>query len=211
TGPHRRARECSFLYATVTSVPPPPLRVRGRVAALSANPTPPTPSARRAAIAGFLGLIVPGLGHALVGRRRGMLLFIVPMVLLAAAVLGYYAGGGWPALAAFAVTPGVLPALAIVNIALAVWRIAAALDAARATTRPGPVIALLGPAILLLVVAPHLWAGSTIAAAIDFLDSMFASGDEPTETEAPTTETIPPDFTFPPDGQDWNGPTDEPL
>jgi len=180
------------------------------VAALSANHAPPAPSARRAAIAGFLGLFVPGLGHALVGRRRGMLLFLVPMVLLAAAVLGYYAGGGWPALAAFAVAPGVLPALAIVNIALAVWRIAAALDAARATTRPGPVIALLGPAILLLVVAPHLWAGSTIAATNDFLDSMFASGDQPTETDPPDTETIPPDFTFPPDDQDWATDSPEP-
>jgi LCP family protein required for cell wall assembly len=139
-----------------------------------------------------------------------MLLFIVPMVLLASALLGYYAGGGWPALLAFAVAPGVLPVLAIVNIALAAWRIAAALDAARATTRPGPVIALLGPAILLLVVAPHLWAGTTIAAANDLLDSMFANGNQPTETEPPDTETIPPDFTFPPDGEDWATDSPEP-
>jgi len=139
-----------------------------------------------------------------------MLLFLVPMVLLAAALLGYYAGGGFSALVAFAVAPGVLPVLAIINIALAAWRIAAALDAARATTRPGPVIALLGPAILLLVVAPHLWAGTTIAAADDLLDSMFASGNTPTETEPPDTETIPPDFTFPPDGEDWATDSPEP-
>ena len=174
-----------------------------------APPAVPAPTPRRAAVAGFLGLLLPGLGHALLGRRRTMFIFLVPMVLLAAAVLGYYAGGGFPALLAFAVTPGVLPALAIVNIALAVWRVAAALDAARATTKPGLVIALLGPAILLFVVAPHLWAGTTIAAANDFLDSMFASGDEPTETEAPNTETIPPDFTFPPDEGDWA--TDSPA
>jgi len=179
------------------------------VAALNAPDRRPPSSARRAAVAGLVDLLVPGLGHGLLGRRRGMLVFLVPMVLLATAVLGYYAGGGVSGLLAFAVTPGVLPALAIVNLALAGWRIAAALDSARATTRPGPVIALLGPAILLLVVAPHLWAGSTIAAANDFLDSMFASGDTPEETEAPDTETIPPDFTFPPDGEDWE--TDEPL
>ena len=179
---------------------------------LSANETPPAPSARRAAVAGFLDLILPGLGHALLGRRRSMLLFLVPMVVLIAAVAGYYAGGGLRSILAFVVTPGVLPALAIVNIALAAWRIAAAFDSARATTRPGPVIALLGPAILLLVVAPHLWAGTTIAAASDFLDSTFASGDQPTETEAPDTETIPPDFTFPPDGEDWatDGPSGAP-
>jgi polyisoprenyl-teichoic acid--peptidoglycan teichoic acid transferase len=139
-----------------------------------------------------------------------MLVFLVPMLLLIVAVLGYYAGGGLTGLLAFAVAPGVLPALAILNLALAAWRITAALDSARATTRPGPVIALLGPAILLLVVAPHLWAGSTIAAANDFLDSMFASGDEPTETEAPFDDaTIPPDFTFPPDGQEWPWPSDD--
>jgi polyisoprenyl-teichoic acid--peptidoglycan teichoic acid transferase len=178
------------------------------VAALNAHEPPPAPSARRAAVAGFLDLILPGLGHAVIGRKRTMLLFLVPMVLLLAALAGYYAGGGLTAMLAFAVAPGVLPALAIINIALAAWRIAAAVDSARATTRPGPVIALLGPAILLLVVAPHLWAGTTIAAANDFLDSMFASGDEPTETEAPVTETIPPDFTFPPDDADWS--TDEP-
>jgi LCP family protein required for cell wall assembly len=181
------------------------------VAVLSTNSTRPAPSARRAAVAGFLDLILPGMGHAVIGRRRSTLLFLVPMVLLIVAVLGYYAGGGWSGLLAFAVAPGVLPALAILNLALAAWRIAAALDSARATTRPGPVIALLGPAILLLVVAPHLWAGTTIAAANDFLDSMFASGDAPTETEAPITETVPPDFTFPPEGQEWPLPTDEPL
>jgi LCP family protein required for cell wall assembly len=182
---------------------------RGKVAALSAPEVPPVPTARRAAVAGLIDLLVPGLGHGLLGRRRGMLVFLVPMVLLATAVLGYYAGGGASGLLAFAVTPGVLPALALLNLALAGWRIAAALDSARATTRPGPVIALLGPAILLLVVAPHLWAGSTIAAANDLLDSTFASGNDPEETEPPDTETLPPGFTFPPDGEDWA--TDEPL
>ena len=137
-----------------------------------------------------------------------MFLFLVPVVLLVAAVLGYYAGGGLTGILAFVVAPGVLPALAILNFALAAWRLAAALDAARATTRPGLAIAILGPAILLLVVAPHLWVGTTIAATNDLIDSLFARGDQPTETEPPFTETIPPDFTFPPDDEDWA--TDEP-
>jgi LCP family protein required for cell wall assembly len=137
-----------------------------------------------------------------------MLLFLVPVVLLTSAVLGYYAGGGVTAILAFVVAPGVLPALAIVNIALAAWRIAAGIDAARATKRPGLAIAVLGPAILLLVVAPHVWAGTTIASASDLLDSMFATGDEPVETEPPFDETIPPDWTFPPDDEDYA--TDDP-
>ena len=174
------------------------------VAALSTNQPTATPSARRAALAAFLGILIPGAGHALIGRRRAMLLFLVPVVLLTAAALGYYAGGGWTALLAFALTPGVLPALAIINIALAAWRVAAGIDAARATNRPGLAIVVLGPAILLLVVAPHLWVGTTIAATNDFLDSMFASGDTPAETEQPDDgATIPPDFTFPPDDEDF--------
>jgi LCP family protein required for cell wall assembly len=173
------------------------------VASLSTNEPPPTSSARRAAVAAFLSVLVPGVGHALIARRRAMLVFLVPVVLLTSAVLGYYAGGGLTAILAFAVAPGVLPALAIVNIALAVWRVAAGVDAARATNRPGLAIAVLGPAILLLVVAPHLWVGTTIAATNDFLDSMFASGDSPTETEPPVDETMPPNWTFPPDDEDY--------
>lgn len=178
------------------------------MAPVNSNDTESTPSAVRAAVAGFLGLLVPGVGHALLGRRREMLLFLVPIVLLVSAIAGYYAGGGPTAILAFIVAPGVLPVLAIINIGLAVWRIAAAVDAARTTRRPGLAMAVLGPAILLLVVAPHVWAGSTIAAANDFIDSMFATGNEPEETEAPFEETIPPDWTFPPDGEEFA--TDEP-
>ena len=173
------------------------------VAALSTTERPPSPSPRRAALAAFLGLLVPGVGHALIGRRCAMLLFLVPVVLLTAAFLGYYAGGGLTTVLAFAVTPGVLPALAVINIALAAWRVAAGIDAARATKRPGLAIAVLGPAILFLVVAPHLWVGTTIAATNDFIDSMFASGDAPTATEPPDEATIPPDWTFPPDDGDY--------
>src|SRR5262245_66544897 len=154
-------------------------------------------------MAGFLGLVIPGLGHLLTGRRRTGLLFLIPVVLLASAVAGYYAGGGPTAILAFVVAPGVLPVLIVVNIALAVWRIAAAVDAARTTPKPALAIAILGPAMLALVIVPHLWAGTSMAAFSDLLDSMFASENQPTETEAPIDETIPPDFTFPPDEEDW--------
>lgn len=166
----------------------------------------PHPSARRSAAAGFLGLLLPGAGHALIGQHRAMLVFLVPVVLTGVGILGYYAGGGLTALLAFLVTPGVLPALAFLNIGLAIWRIAAGVDAARHTTKPAFAYALLGPAVLVLVIAPHVWVGSTIAATNDFLDSMFASGDEPVETEPPFEETIPPDWTFPPDDYETDAP-----
>jgi polyisoprenyl-teichoic acid--peptidoglycan teichoic acid transferase len=154
----------------------------------------PTPSARRSAAAGLLSLLIPGAGHAIVGRRVAAVVFLLPVALLVVAALGYYVGGGEYKVLAFIVTPGVLPALAILNIALALWRIAASVDAARRTSRRGLVAVLLGPAVLLLVIAPHVWLGSTIAATNDFLDSMFASADEPEPTEGPWI-TPPPDWT----------------
>jgi LCP family protein required for cell wall assembly len=179
---------------------------------LTTSAPAPTPSTRRSAAAGLLSLLVPGAGHAIIGRRIAALVFLVPVALLVVATLGYYAGGGEIKVLAFVVTPGVLPALAILNIGLAMWRIAASVDAARRTSRPGIVAAVLGPAVLILVIAPHVWLGSTIAATNDFLDSMFASADEPAPSEEPWI-TPPPGWTpypydesFPP--EESLGPTE---
>ncbi len=130
----------------------------------------------RSALAGLLGLLVPGAGHALLGRRRAAAIFVAPIVIILAIGLLLFLQGGFTAIVAFVVTPGVLPALAVLNVALAGWRIAAAVDAARGTNRPLATGGLVGAAIVVLVLVPHLWAGSTIAATSDFLDSMFASG-----------------------------------
>lgn len=175
----------------------------------SASPTPkPKPSARRLTAAAILDLVLPGAGHLLLGRRRAALLFFTPIALLIAAFLGMYVSGGFTAILAFAVTPGVLPALAIVNIALAIWRLAAGADATRVTPKPWLAIGVVGPAMLVLVLVPHLWLGSTIAATSDFLDSTFANGPE--ETDAPL-DTPPPGWTFDPNddgGDSTAAPTD---
>jgi LCP family protein required for cell wall assembly len=164
----------------------------------AATPPPTRPTARRFAVAGFAGLLLPGLGHALVGRRRAAAIFVTPWILLGAAVAGTYAGGGATALLAFAVTPGVLPALAVLNIAMAVWRIAAAVDASRRTSNRLAVGAVLAPAILALVLIPQLWVNTTIHAADDFLNSAFATDNGPETTEEPD-ETSYPDLTLPPE------------
>jgi LCP family protein required for cell wall assembly len=170
------------------------------------NPTPPPkPSPRRLTAAAVLDLILPGAGHLLLGRRRAALLFFAPIALLIAALLGLYASGGFTAILAFVVTPGVLPAIALVNIALAAWRLAAGFDATRRTARPWLAIGVVGPAMLILVLVPHLWLGSTIAATSDFLDSTFANGPE--ETDAPL-DTPPPGWTFDPnDGENSPAPS----
>ena len=82
-------------------------------------------------IAGLLGLIVPGAGHAFVGRRRLALVFALPVIGLVAVWVILYLLSGRTSMLGFLLTPGVLPALAVVNVLLVVWRIAAGLDAAR--------------------------------------------------------------------------------
>jgi LCP family protein required for cell wall assembly len=173
----------------------------------NAAPAEARPSSRRLAVAGFLELLVPGLGHLLVGRSRAAFLFFAPVALLLAALLGLYASGGITAVAAWVVTPGVLPLLAFINIALAIWRVAAVVDATRGTTRPRLAIAVLAPAAFLLVLVPQTWLGSTIAATSDFLDSTFAQGPEVT---APPDDTPPPGWTYAPDVADTPDPTQAP-
>ena len=168
----------------------------------------PKPTPRRLTAAALIDLIVPGVGHLLLGRRRAAILFLAPVVLLFAALAGMYAAGGFTEILKFIVTPGVLPALAVVNIALALWRIAAGVDATRTTAKPWLAIGIVGPAILVLVLVPHLWAGSTIMATSDFLDSAFANG--PTETDPPL-DTPPPGWTFDPgDDEGTPAPTSSP-
>jgi LCP family protein required for cell wall assembly len=120
-----------------------------------------------------------------------------------AGLLVLFANGGFTGILAWVVTPGVLPLLAVLNIALGVWRIAASLDAARGTSKPKLAFGVLVPAAFLFVLVPHLWLGSTIAATSDFLDSTFANGPEVTEEP---DDTPPPDWTYAPDAEETEGP-----
>ncbi len=141
-------------------------------------------------LAGLLGLVLPGAGHAVVGRRRMALLFAIPVVLLVAGWVVAYLLSGRTSILGFLLTPGVLPALAVVNISLATWRIAAAVDAARGAGASRAAFAGLGLAILLLVLAPHFIAGRDLVATNSFLDSMFASTDG-SNTPAPASSDMP--------------------
>src|SRR5215470_7393016 len=95
-------------------------------------------SAMRSALAGLVGLLIPGAGHALLGRRRAAAVFVAPIVLILAIAAVLYLQGGLIGIGAFIVTPGVLPALAVLNVAVLGWRIIAGVDAARWTDRPWP-------------------------------------------------------------------------
>ena len=137
----------------------------------------------RSILAGLLGLIVPGAGHALVGRRRLALLFVVPVIALALGWLVLYLLSGRTSLLGFLLTPGVLPALGVINVLLAAWRIAAGVDAARRVAPSRIALGGLAAAAVILVLVPHFLVGRVIASANDFLDSMFASGDTPSQQE----------------------------
>jgi LCP family protein required for cell wall assembly len=168
----------------------------------------PAPTPRRLAVAGLLELIVPGLGHLLIGRRRAALILFAPVALLMSALLGLFASGGFTAVLAWVVAPGVLPLLAVLNIALAIWRVAGMVDATRGTTRPRLAFVVLAPAAFVLVLVPQTWAGSTIAATSDFLDSTFANGPEQTD---PPDDTPPPGWTYAPDDDSTPEPSEPPA
>jgi LCP family protein required for cell wall assembly len=153
--------------------------------------------------AGIADLFIPGLGHAFVGRRRAALLFFVPVAVGVAGLVALYASGGFTAILAWVVTPGVLPFLFAVNIVLGAWRIAASLDAARGTSRPKLAFGVLMPAAFVFVLVPHLWLGSVISATSDFLDSTFANGPEVSEEP---DDTPPPGWTYAPDVEDTDTP-----
>jgi LCP family protein required for cell wall assembly len=170
-----------------------------------AKPAPTRPTGRRALVAGFLELVVPGAGHLILGRPRSAFLFFAPVAVLAIGLLVLFVQGGLTAIVAWAVTPGVLPLLAAINIGLALWRLAAMFDATRATPRPRLAFAVLLPAAFVLVLVPQTWIGSTIAATDDFLNSTFANGPE--ESQAPD-DTPPPGWTYAPDVEETPDPSE---
>jgi LCP family protein required for cell wall assembly len=163
------------------------------------------PTGRRAATAGLLELVIPGAGHLVLGRPRAAFLFFAPVALLTIGLLVLFVQGGFTAIAAWVVTPGVLPLLAVINIGLAIWRLTAMFDATRATPRPRLAFAILLPAAFILVLVPQTWLGSTIAATDDFLNSTFANGPE--ETQAPD-DTPPPGWTYAPDVEETPDPSE---
>jgi len=167
----------------------------------------------RFALAGLLGLLVPGAGHMYIGRRRVGAFFLLPVVVLLLGVAAVYADGGLTALLVIIVTPGVLVGLAWLNVALGAWRMAASLDAARRAPRSRVATGFLAAALVGLVVIPHVFVGRIIASTDDFLNSMFASGSAPSDDPSSPLETEAPwfGFTWDPRRQAEGGFREEPL
>lgn len=150
----------------------------------------------RSAIAGVLSLIVPGAGHLMVGRRRAAALFAVPLAILLAAVIFVVVTQGPIGLLVIAVTPGVLPAFAVLNVAIAVWRVAAGVDVARHLQRTRLTTGVLVVGVVALVAVPQIFAGQYIAATSDYLDSAFAPDVLPTDDPSLIADATPSDALF---------------
>jgi LCP family protein required for cell wall assembly len=142
----------------------------------------------RFGVAGLLGFIVPGAGHLFVGRRRDALVFLLPTAAIVGALIGAVLAVGWIGILAFLVMPGVLRIAAAINVAVAAWRVIAAMDGARLEPPTRRSLGLLGVSLAVLVMVPHLLAGRLIASTSDFLDSMFAVAqvEVPSPSQSPT-------------------------
>ena len=130
---------------------------------------------------------MPGAGHLFVGRRRDALVFLLPTAAIVGALVGAVAAVGWVGVLAFLVTPGVLRIMAAVNVAIAAWRVVAAIDGARLEPPTRRSLGLLVVSLAVLVIVPHLLAGRLIASTSEFLDSMFAVA----QVEAPSPSPSP--------------------
>jgi LCP family protein required for cell wall assembly len=124
----------------------------------------------------LLTLLVPGLGHALQRRRRAAWIFAAPPLFVAAIAMLRVALGGSAALISIAVSPSGPLLIALLNIALALWRLVALLNLMGGVPRPltQRVVAVLGA--LVLIAAPHLAIARADAALDTILSGTFASG-----------------------------------
>jgi len=162
---------------------------------------PDRPSTRRGVrpvLVAIASVLLPGLGHLIIGRRRIGLFFLVPTLVVLVAITDWALSAGVYGIAAALVTPGALTFLGAANILVAGWRTSATVDAV-GRTRPGTVaIAASAIVVLLAVGVPFVMAATSINAASDFIDSTFAEVEP--ATEAPSPSPTPEIAQFPTDG-----------
>jgi LCP family protein required for cell wall assembly len=124
--------------------------------------------------AALLTALLPGLGHLTLGDRRRAALFIAPVLTLAGATLLLVLLGGTTQLLILLVTPGSLALLGVLNLLLVAWRLGALAHLLRGAQLPRRDRVLVAVATLLLVVAPHLAVGRSLAAFDELLNETFA-------------------------------------
>ena len=124
--------------------------------------------------AALLTALLPGLGHLTLGDRRRAALFLAPVLTLAGATLLLVLLGGTTQLLILLVTPGSLALLGALNLLLVAWRLGALAHLLRGVQLPRRDRVVVAIATLLLVVAPHLAVGRSLAAFDELLNETFA-------------------------------------
>jgi LCP family protein required for cell wall assembly len=164
-----------------------------------------SPSAR--ATAPLLSFIVPGLGQASLGSIRRGLLLATPAVIVVAAAIGLATADGGAIVDAL-IRPEILIAGLILNVVLAVYHVAAIVDAHRLAARSAParagarrLSALLLACLLVATIALHGAIEAIGYQAYDMLDAVFVPAEAGWAVPEPSFEpgpTVPPPATVPP-------------
>jgi LCP family protein required for cell wall assembly len=150
------------------------------------------PGRARLLLALLAGLLVPGAGHLLLGRRRRGIAWLAPVLVLVVAAVALYLTGGATAFLVLAVTPGVLAGLGVANGLLALYRVAAAIDLARPVVAGRAPVTAVVLGMGLLIGAPQVVLGQALAAVDTLLNDTFASADAtPEPSTAASLEPSP--------------------
>jgi LCP family protein required for cell wall assembly len=136
----------------------------------------------RAIRAYLAAALIPGAGHAMIGRTRIALAILSPFALGIGFLIGVVAGIGPVGAAALLIGSSTLTVLALLNVGAGLLRAWSLVDLIRRTpTLPTRLVGVV--LTLLLVAAPHLYLGGTIAAIAGSMDAAFLAPLE--EGEAP--------------------------
>src|SRR5437899_983326 len=167
-----------------------------RVSQTAPEPSPSEYPSRSRYLIGLLSALVPGLGHALVGRRRQAALFFTPVglaILLGAAVL---ATATSTQLLAHLVNPSLLLALLVLQAALLAWRLAALASGLLVTRELGFGVRDVFPvgALLASVILPQAALGYVTNVARETADEVF----QPSQSVTVWRPTPPPATPLPP-------------
>ena len=176
----------------------------------------PAPSSRRSRyVPAVLDALIPGTGHLLAGRRRRALVFLLPMVFIAATLVTLLLTTSTYRLAAEMAADEALVGLIVVQAFLLVWRLGAVGSSLFNPRLPRPGIRDSIPIAVLVVVilAPQVYAGAVTQAAREAANEIFV--EEPSRPVAALPSFAPepdPDFlaSAPPSPSGEPSPTPKP-
>ena len=163
----------------------------------AAGAVTPAPSTRRSRyVPAVLDAFIPGTGHLVAGRRRLALLFVLPVVFSLAALVTVVLTTSTYRLAAEIAADEVLVALLLFQGLFLVWRLAAVGSSLfnPRLPRPGVRDSLPIALLVLVIVAPQVYAGAITQTARDAANEIFV--EDPPPVAAAPSFTPEPDPSF---------------